>query len=305
MWQTILAGNAWHGELVNRKKDGTLYTEEMTITPVRSEEGEISHFLAIKNDITQLKEQVRHQEAIATLSTALRSADTTHEMTQILLDIARSVFGATGLGLALHGSDSDGTEVILGKGLGEAWVGKRPQKKGKTGDLTRRTAEPVVWNSVTNPPEWLGEEEGRKTPWIVSVPLVSKARVVGALILGREQAFHDSEKRILVSLAEIFANAIRRAEQYEKTQKSLRRLESLRRIDLAISSTVELNMTLKVVLDQVTSQLEVDAAAVWILDEGQQTLRLSGETGLLNSGFPVTEIQQGDPASGKWPRPAR
>jgi diguanylate cyclase (GGDEF)-like protein/PAS domain S-box-containing protein len=55
LWNTITAGNVWHGEVINRKKDGSLYTEEMTITPVRSDAGVISHYVAIKQDITQRK----------------------------------------------------------------------------------------------------------------------------------------------------------------------------------------------------------------------------------------------------------
>ncbi len=53
MWDTILAGRMWHGELVNRRKDGTLFTEEMTITPVLDEAGEVTHFIAIKQDVSE------------------------------------------------------------------------------------------------------------------------------------------------------------------------------------------------------------------------------------------------------------
>ncbi len=53
MWATILAGNVWHGETTNRRKDGGLYVEEQTITPVQSEDGELSHFIAIKQDVTE------------------------------------------------------------------------------------------------------------------------------------------------------------------------------------------------------------------------------------------------------------
>ncbi len=56
MWDTILAGGVWHGELVNKRKDGTLYSEEMTITPIRDEGSEITHFVAIKQDVTGRKE---------------------------------------------------------------------------------------------------------------------------------------------------------------------------------------------------------------------------------------------------------
>jgi diguanylate cyclase (GGDEF)-like protein/PAS domain S-box-containing protein len=54
MWRTVTAGKVWHGELVNRHKNGTLYHEEMTITPISSE-GQITHFVAVKQDISERK----------------------------------------------------------------------------------------------------------------------------------------------------------------------------------------------------------------------------------------------------------
>jgi diguanylate cyclase (GGDEF)-like protein/PAS domain S-box-containing protein len=55
MWGAILAGNIWRGELINRRRDGSLYTEEMTITPVQDGKGEITHYIAIKMDISDRK----------------------------------------------------------------------------------------------------------------------------------------------------------------------------------------------------------------------------------------------------------
>jgi PAS domain S-box-containing protein len=52
MWNTILTGRVWRGELVNRRKDGTCYTEEMTITPVKDAREGITHFIAVKQDVT-------------------------------------------------------------------------------------------------------------------------------------------------------------------------------------------------------------------------------------------------------------
>ena len=65
LWQTITTGKVWHGEIINRRKDGTLYTEEMTITPVRSDSGEITHFVAIKQDVSErirVEQQLRESE---------------------------------------------------------------------------------------------------------------------------------------------------------------------------------------------------------------------------------------------------
>ncbi|HSL45249.1 MAG TPA: PAS domain S-box protein [Anaerolineales bacterium] len=55
MWGTILSGQVWRGEITNRRKDGSTYVEEQTITPVRDHEGQITHFIAIKQDITERK----------------------------------------------------------------------------------------------------------------------------------------------------------------------------------------------------------------------------------------------------------
>ena len=52
LWHTIRSGRPWRGELVNRRKDGTLYHEEMTITPVRGRGRRPGHFVAVKRDIT-------------------------------------------------------------------------------------------------------------------------------------------------------------------------------------------------------------------------------------------------------------
>lgn len=56
MWATIQMGNDWKGELKNKKKDGSLYWENAFISPIFNEAGEITHFLAVKEDITEKKE---------------------------------------------------------------------------------------------------------------------------------------------------------------------------------------------------------------------------------------------------------
>jgi len=74
MWETILSGRVWGGEIINRRKDGSLYTEEMTITPVRDDAGAISHFIAIKRDISDRKSleaqlrQAQKMEAVGQLA---------------------------------------------------------------------------------------------------------------------------------------------------------------------------------------------------------------------------------------------
>jgi diguanylate cyclase (GGDEF)-like protein/PAS domain S-box-containing protein len=55
MWAHLTAGEAWHGELTNKRKDGTIYIEAATLSPVRQADGRITHYLAVKEDITNRK----------------------------------------------------------------------------------------------------------------------------------------------------------------------------------------------------------------------------------------------------------
>lgn len=74
MWGALLRGEVWEGHFINRKKDGTLYEEDATISPVRDSAGDIVSFVAVKRDVTRilsLEKQVRmaqKMEAVGTLA---------------------------------------------------------------------------------------------------------------------------------------------------------------------------------------------------------------------------------------------
>ncbi len=74
MWRTVLAGEVWRGELVNRRKDGSLFTVEHCITPVKDSSGAITHFVAVSQDITARKDleaqlrQAQKMEAVGRLA---------------------------------------------------------------------------------------------------------------------------------------------------------------------------------------------------------------------------------------------
>src|ERR1039457_3698949 len=72
LWSTISSGKVWQGELINKRKDGTTYTEEMMITPVTQRSGDTTHtyFIAIKHDITERR---RAQDAMVESERRYRS----------------------------------------------------------------------------------------------------------------------------------------------------------------------------------------------------------------------------------------
>lgn len=53
LWQTVSSGQVWHGEIWNRRKNGEAFREEVTITPIKDQDGRITHFISVKSDITE------------------------------------------------------------------------------------------------------------------------------------------------------------------------------------------------------------------------------------------------------------
>jgi PAS domain S-box-containing protein len=96
LWKTILSGRVWRGELTSRRKDGSLYAQETTIAPVRSESGEISHFVGIQVDITDRKraeEALIQSEKLA--SVGRMAATIAHEINNPLSATMNAVYLAT------------------------------------------------------------------------------------------------------------------------------------------------------------------------------------------------------------------
>ena len=88
LWDTISAGKVWRGKIINRKKDGSLFTEEQTIAPVQDDKGNISHYVAVKRDITrrnQLKNIVRQTQKMQAIGTL--AGGIAHDFNNILTAI--------------------------------------------------------------------------------------------------------------------------------------------------------------------------------------------------------------------------
>jgi PAS domain S-box-containing protein len=90
LWSTITQGRVWHGEFCNKKKNGEIYWESATITPMTNPKGEITHFLAVKEDITEkraLESQLRHAQKMEGIGQL--AAGIAHEIntpTQFVMD---------------------------------------------------------------------------------------------------------------------------------------------------------------------------------------------------------------------------
>ena len=136
LWTTILAGRVWHGELLNRTKTGSLIWENTWISPLTGEDGNISHFIVVKEDITQRKAAEAHMRM---LSLALE-----HSPASVVITDREG---------AIEYVNPRFTEVS-GYTPAEA-LGKTP--KVLSSGLTPADTYQSLWGSIRSGREWSGE----------------------------------------------------------------------------------------------------------------------------------------------------
>jgi HD-GYP domain-containing protein (c-di-GMP phosphodiesterase class II) len=132
--------------------------------------------------------------------------------------------------------------------------------------------------------------------------LEREGELIGSLnvmTLGEARAFTPDELELLQGLADLAAQAIANARLFDEAGRRLRRTQALRSIDLAITASLDLGVTLNVLLDQVTAQLGVDAAEVLLLNAHTLTLEYAAGRGFRTQALARTPRRLGESHAGR------
>jgi PAS domain S-box-containing protein len=266
---------------------------------VKDETGKPLMYQGIMVDVTSRKKRELELEAIASLSSRLRKAGSLEEMPPIVLETVTELLNAECAALALSEGEGKWMTIRYGKGLCEDWIGRRLPCLCDAAGYGIERGEHCVFKAVSEDP--LVEEDddlGGITSSICS-PIVFHGQSTGGLWVGLRSDVSDDDVRVVNAVCDIAANALHREKLFDLTERRLQKLYALRSIDMAITGSLDLNVILSVALDQVISQLDVDAADILFLNHHDNTLRFMAEKGFKTRGIRSTELRLGECMAGK------
>lgn len=270
------------------------HTIQTHLSPLRDINGQIYGIVGVGRDLTdrvkleRLVEQQTHQrlrelEAINHLSKTLRNANSSAEMVEALLSEAIELFGCGAGAVWLY----EPSTLKLAPQAVVGWFREIQQEPLQPGEGL------VGWVFDQGQPLWsaefiqderasIGFRQQAQAGWGgVVLPIASKEEVLGALVLGfpTERTLREDEIKILTAFCELAGNALQRARASEQIERRVQQLLSLRTIDNAINSSLDLNLTLDILLEQVLAHVGSDAADVLLFDPNSYSMKLVAQRG--------------------------
>ena len=295
-------------ELYARRKDGSEFPVDISLSAMETEHGRTA--ISIIRDITErkraeesLRQRLAELEALHTVSAALRTTQTRDEALPILLDKTLAALETDAGAISLYHADSG--ELI--SAVDRGWFAQLDRRPGKpdegiggrvfTTGQTHLSAEfqtdPLTRASLREqtPPGWGG----------ACVSIRTGAIMVGVLYVSvpLPRQITTQQVKLLESLAEMAGAALHRMRLYEETVRHLDQLQALHRIDQAIAASMDLPMTLNILLNQVTAQLNVDAASILLLHPHRQVLEYTAGRGFRTDTLQHTRLRLGEGYAGR------
>lgn len=302
--ERLVTGLRASGEVVNmeagfRLKDGRTKTGLMSARIIQIN-GETC-ILSITRDISERNQieleraqRLVELEAVNRISTALRTVQTLDEMLPRLLD---ETLGMLEIGDAAIWLYDENNRALL-PSVARGWftgLDPVPIQPGEgIGGRVFSTGQVYRVEDFATDEQTLEAHRPRvRSGWGgVCIPIKTAVETIGVFYVSTPlpRSLTSEEVHLLTILSEIAGNAVHRMRLHEQTELHVKRLNSLRTVDMTITSSLDLRITLDILLEQVINQLQVDAADVLLYREPVHMLEFSAGRGWHGSGIRRTRM---------------
>ena len=279
--------------LKGKTREGMIHRNGQTWTyrtyPSRDEHAEITGAVGLAFDVTAQHQRRRRRSAEEQLKNALQGVKSRKSMPEVILEQISDLFQ---LKNALLIGRPRSSEKYMVEKANNAWAPAQG-KELPTDRLSRLaphieiildTGQPLTQVFHTDPITRIND-----FTFLAGCPLTSEGQTIGLILIGRTDPFTEEEIRLLTSLGDLVGNALMRAAQHERTERRLQRISALHAIDQAITGSFDLEVTLDVLLNQVITQLEIDAVDLYLYNPNLNHLEYTKSRGFRS---PLDENQE-------------
>jgi PAS domain S-box-containing protein len=296
----IRAGRINGAELQLKRKDGSrmwgLVTSQVEYD---LDTGEVLFFNNTIEDITERKQREREQNSIVAVTSALQGSLTRAEALTIILDQVIQLLEAETAMIATCADTCSEVVLELARGKNaECLTGLRTHPADSITGRVIASGQPYLNNEADETTVQLHGDLMPNVRAVASMPLLINGKSIGALTISSKNEITPAEFRMLAIIADLAASAIHRIALYEETQLRLQRLNSLGTINSAISASMDLRLTLKVLVDQIIIQDQADAADVLLLNPHTLILDFAAGQGFRYRTVERTRLRLGEPQAG-------
>ncbi len=237
LWQTILAGQNFRAVVTNRKKTGEIYYADQTITPIKNDQGLLTHFVSFWKDITPLVDaqsrlavlnkelgfEKGRLEAILAFDGRISSQHRLETLFDLLVQEASNILGAEKCSLMLLDDTTMELCIKSAKGLSDDVIGtaRVKESEGIAGQIVRLGTEVLVEDIEQDSRFRRQNNKEYKSRSFISVPIYGQNRILGVVNVadkrqGIDAVFTHMDLKVLKVLVRQTAIAIENAYLYRK-----------------------------------------------------------------------------------------
>ncbi len=234
VWETITAGHEWRGEFHNKKKNGQLYWESASISPIKNTEGVITHFLAVKEEISEKKQaeetlarRAAELQIVAQVGTAVTTILEVDTLLQEVVELTKTSFNLYHAHVYLLNETGDALVLAAGAGT----VGRQMVSQGWSISLAQehslvaraaRNRQPILVNDVRQEPDFLPNMLLPETRAEIVIPLIVGEQMLGVLDVQANEAgrFTPEDVHLKTILAGQVAVALQNARSFAEQQQA-------------------------------------------------------------------------------------
>jgi PAS domain S-box-containing protein len=293
----------------HRKKDGTLIPVEISTSSFML--GDRKMVIAAIRDITErvrAEEALRHQtgraEALLRVAERLNARLAMETVLKVVCEETVQALNVPAASVDLYDYKKEHLYHAAGLGLPLSYQQRHvPVPVTVYKEFSRGSRLAILYPHEDQFTEWPNSTlyNDIYVQMVVSNLMQREGTLVGALNIftfHENRSLTEDETALLTGLSDLAAQAIVNARLFEEAQYNLKRLQALRNIDISISASFDLKVTLYVILDQVIAQLSIDAADVLLLKPQTLTLEFAAGRGLRTNALKHTHLRLGEGTAG-------